>query len=388
MRTMWQKTVLTIAAMLVVGAAWSAGREEAVRRPAQVVRQSERLSGYRVENRRFTGIPSMAVAPGGRLWAAWYAGMTPDEDSNNYVVLTTSNDRGATWNEVLVIDPDGAGPVRAFDPELWVDPTGVLWFFWAQTTGYDGNISGVWAIRTSEPDRQDAAWSAPRRLTDGVMMCKPTVLSSGEWVLPASTWRETDNSARVVVSRDGGETWQVRGAVHVPKEVRSFDEPMIVERRDGSLWMLVRTEYGIGESVSKDKGKTWSELQPSVLKHPSARFFIRRLASGNLLLVKHGSIDMAAGRSHLMAFLSADDGASWSPGLLLDAREQVSYPDGQQDADGVIHIIYDRSRYTDQEILMVTFTEEDILATDHDRRLMRVDAARKRVSAGGVKPKK
>ena len=29
---------------------------------------------------------------------------------------------------------------------------------------------------------------------------------------------------------------------------------MIVERRDGTLWMLVRTGYGLGESVSKDRG--------------------------------------------------------------------------------------------------------------------------------------
>jgi len=49
-----------------------------------------------VTNRAFTGIPSMAVAPKGRLWAAWYAGVTPGEDLNNYVVLSTSGDDGKT----------------------------------------------------------------------------------------------------------------------------------------------------------------------------------------------------------------------------------------------------------------------------------------------------
>ena len=38
---------------------------------------------------------------------------------------------------------------------------------------------------------------------------------------------------------------------------------MIVERKDGSLWMLVRTQYGIGQSVSVDKGATWSQGGPS-----------------------------------------------------------------------------------------------------------------------------
>ena len=72
------------------------------------------------------------MAPGGRLWANWYAGVTPAEDHNNYVVLSTSGDGGATWKEVLVIDPDGGGPVRSFDPELWVSPDGRLFVFWAQ----------------------------------------------------------------------------------------------------------------------------------------------------------------------------------------------------------------------------------------------------------------
>ena len=192
-------------------------------------------------------------------------------------------------------------------------------------------------------------------------MCKPTVLSSGEWVLPASTWRDTDNSARVVVSTDKGKTFRLRGACNVPREVREFDEHMIVERKDKSLWMLVRTKYGIGESVSNDRGETWSTLVPSAVRHPSARFFIRRLSSGNLLLVKHGAISKKTGRSHLIAYLSEDDGYKWSGGLLLDERSGVSYPDGQQSHDGTIHIVYDYSRTGAREILMASFTEEDVV---------------------------
>jgi len=139
---------------------------------------------------------------------------------------------------------------------------------------------------------------------------------------------------------------------------------MIVERKDKSLWMLIRTNYGIGESISKDRGKTWSVPTPSLIQHPSARFFIRRLSSGNLLLVKHGLIHKKSGRSHLTAHLSKDDGNTWLGGLLLDERNGVSYPDGQQSLDGTIHIIYDYSRTTAREISMATFTEEDIIEGD------------------------
>ena len=59
---------------------------------------------------------------------------------------------GKTWTEHLIIDPDAEGPVRAFDPELWIDPEGRLWSFWAQTIGHDGTIAGVWARINDDPD--------------------------------------------------------------------------------------------------------------------------------------------------------------------------------------------------------------------------------------------
>ncbi|MGV8096216.1 MAG: sialidase family protein [Mangrovibacterium sp.] len=341
------------------------------------------VDGYKPESRKFTGISSLAVSPKGRIWASWYTGKTPGENANNYVVVSTSGDGGNTWKEVMVIDPDGDGPARAFDPELWVDPKGKLWVFWAQSVGHIGTIAGVWTMTTKDADLENVEWSTPKRLTNGIMMCKPLVLSTGEWVLPASTWRMTDNSAKMIVSKNKGKSWEERGAVHVPKEVREFDEHMIIEKKDGSLWMLVRTKYGIGESTSTDKGVSWSPLVPSKFKHPSARFFIRRLNSGNLLLVKHGPIDVKTGRSHLMAFISKDDGESWSKGFLLDERVGVSYPDGQQLDDGRIILTYDYNRTKEQYIMMTSFTEDDILNSDYDTKIVEVFNQRKIISDGG-----
>ncbi len=125
--------------------------------------------------------------------------------------------------------------------------------------------------------------------------------------------------------------------------------------------MLVRTRYGIGESTSTDRGKTWSALTPSNIEHPSARFFIRRLSSGNLLLVKHGPIDVQTDRSQLTAYISADDGKTWRGRLMLDERKGVSYPDGQQTDDGNIYIIYDFNRTVEQHILFTRFTEKAVL---------------------------
>jgi hypothetical protein len=357
--------------------------------PPELIIKPELKDNYQLEHRTSSGISSLAVSQGGRIWAVWYAGITPgvivEQCVNNYIVISASDDKGETWKEVLVIDPDGPGPVRAFDPEVWIDPEGQLWVFWAQhIRPVRTTSSGVWAITTTNPESGDPEWSDPRRLTDGVMMCKPIVLSAGEWALPISFWHTIEESAKIVVSPDQGQTWQVRGAVNVPGDVRNHDEHMIVERKDGSLWMLMRTRYGIGESFSFDKGFNWTPLIPSRIQHTVSRFFIYRLNSGNLLLVKHGPIAMKTGRSHLMAFISQDEGFSWSNGFLLDERTGVTYPDGQQTNDGTIYITYDYNRSKDQKILMTSFTEKDII-WGTNKQLVEVFNRRQIISQGGVK---
>jgi hypothetical protein len=136
---------------------------------------------------------------------------------------------------------------------------------------------------------------------------------------------------------------------------------MIIERRDGTLWMLVRTNYGIGESISSDAGRTWTPVSPTTLPHTASRFFLRRLASGRLLLVKHGPLSgKPVGRRQLQAYLSDDDGESWRGGLSLDERS-CSYPDGTQGSDGTILIIYDHDRMDAGHILFSAFKEDDVL---------------------------
>lgn len=331
-----------------------------------------------VTNRGLTMVSSMAVANCGRLWVTWYAGPTPREDENNYLVLATSGDDGETWDEVLVVDPDEYGePLRIFDSQVWIDPKGRLWLLWAQSITHGINAH-TWAMITDTPDVKNPQWSNPRIIAPGVMMNKPTVLQSGCWLFPISDWtgRIVDDgnnitwapssderaTAQVWVSTNKGESFYLRGAALVPVEERTFDEHMFVERNDNSLWMLVRTRYGIGESISEDVGVTWTDLKPSAIPHPSARFFISRLQSGNLLLVKHGSMEEQTGRTNLTAFISKDDGLSWKGGLLLDNRRSISYPDGQQAVDGTIYITYDFDRTGAREILFATFREEDVLA--------------------------
>ena len=109
------KNIAFVGAMTVVCAALSVGYADRVNPPREMIVPDFR---HCVTQRAFTGIPSLAIAPNGRLWATWYAGPSPAEDDNNYCVLSTSDDDGRTWREVFVADPDGMGIRRTFDPEV------------------------------------------------------------------------------------------------------------------------------------------------------------------------------------------------------------------------------------------------------------------------------
>jgi len=388
------RTVCLLTCWIV--AAHAARAEDEPASPARAVPPVDFAPGpeYGDAVRMFQGIPGLERAANGRLWATWYGGGVT-EDRHNYIMLVTSGDDGKTWSDLkLVIDPDGPGPVRAFDPCPWIDPNGTLWLFWCQATRGGGGDPHVFAITTKNPEEENPTWSRPRFIHDGVMMNKPTVLSDGTWLLPTAIWRR-DGSCRVVASTDQGATWELRGTANVPDpKDRNCDEPMLVERNDGTVWQLVRTRYGIGESTSNDGGRTWTPVEPWNVEHPTTRFFLRRLASGKLLLVKHGPLDERTGRSHLMAYLSDDDGKTWQGGLLLDERSGVSYPDGVQAEDGAVYIIYDFDRHGEKYIYMAVFTEADILAEKcvSDRARLRVvvnkaDGVNPRQSARSTPPK-
>ncbi len=256
----------------------------------------------------------------------------------------------------------------------------------------------AWAISADDGENENPSWSQMRFIANGVMLNKPVVLANGDWLFVAYDNKRTDGVGplRAVVSDDEGQSFKLRGHIEVSDQLHAI-EPMAVERKDGSLWMLIRTgnagqldtPQGISESVSNDRGTTWSPPKPSAIKHTASRFYIGRLQSGNLLLVKHSSIDVdlavvgKKGRRELTAFISQDDGRSWSKGLIFDERVGCSYPDAQQSPDGTIYVTWDFNRSKDQEILLTTFREEDVLAGS-DTALARVKANRRLVSKGGV----
>ncbi len=338
------------------------------------------LKGYRQENRLWQGIPSIEVTKGGRIFLTYYSGGTKEE-IGNYCIISKSDD-GEHFEDIAITFKEN---FRCYDPCLWIDPLGRLWFTWGIAPDH-----AVWAAICDDPDADELVWGEPKLIGREVMMNKPTVLTSGEWLFPIAVWDRveiaggtngvadasgkqsalSDRLAFAYKSVDNGKSFERLGGSNVPQ--RSFDEHMILELNDGRLAMYVRTKYGIGVSYSYDRGKTWTKGENSGLGGPCSRFFIRRLKSGRVLLINHYNY---TGRSHLTAMLSEDDGKTWPYKLLLDERANVSYPDAKEADDGYIYITYDRERgaflnsldkvyASAREVLIARITEEDIIAGD------------------------
>lgn len=252
---------------------------------------------------------------------------------------------------------------------------GRLWFFWALAPEH-----GVYAVICEDPDADELCWSEEIKIGNDVMMNKPTVLTTGEWLFPIAVWKDgvraieskydsldDDRKAFAYKSVDKGQNFEKSGGVDAKE--RAYDEHMILELKDGRLAMYIRTFYGIAVSYSYDKGITWTEATDSGLGGPCARFFIRRLKSGRILLINHYQFE---GRNNLTAMLSEDEGDTWKYKLLLDERSNVSYPDAVEADDGYIYITYDRERgsylqsldeiyASAREILIAKITEKDII---------------------------
>lgn len=345
---------------------------------------------YRLENLDHAMNSGIAMTRGGRIYSSWVAG---EDGPRAFLVQQHSDDGGKTWSGVdFVVDPHvretPGDPIVSITSNFWLDPQGRLHYFFDQGMGLiacdrgptdhmDGR-AGVWESVCENPDAAKPSWSTPRRIGDGHALSKPTVARDGTWYLPVclnktgipayqAAFADLDSrrGVNIYASTDAGRTWQLRGICPFPQV--DWHEPKLVELKDGRLWLLSRVcqreqQRGIMQSFSSDGGRTWEKATYPAINNPVARFELMRLASGRLLFVCHGRPEEWRGRRDaLTAWLSNDDGKTWCGGLVLDGRDNVSYPDAFQAADGSIYVQWDHLRRRGQ-ILFARFTEEDVLA--------------------------
>lgn len=275
----------------------------------------------------------------GKLVAAWFGGT--DEKDPDVGIWFSSRDN-EKWtppvelaNGIQFTKLDGT-PVRhpCWNPVLFQPKSGPLMLFYKV-----GPTPSTWwgMLMTSTDD--GATWSQPRRLPeqiDGPVKNKPIQLPSGEILCGSSTehdgWR-----VHFEITADLGKTWKRTGPVNDGKKFSAI-QPSILMIGGENLLAVGRTRQGkVFQIASPDLGKTWGEMEASILPNPSSGTDAVTLKDGRQLIVYNHT---PLGRSPLNVAVSRD-GKSWQAGLVLeDQPGEYSYPAMIQTKDGLVHITY------------------------------------------------
>lgn len=368
--------------------------------PAYISFEAAQEEFYSAEANVFNACPSIAVSNNGRLFASYITGGTAEPQHDNCVVIAYSDDNGLSWTKAFVIDSwinqkvNGSKGDLVLEADLRVDPkTNTLYGIYnlrKNVSAFPIMNNGLWLFTVENIDQDISKWEIGEHremgLETGYVRNTFTILGDGRYAIIPNHYLNSEPNY-IYFSSDNGKTWTKGGNIYVP-QARDYDEPVLVERNDGSLWALFRTALGaVYESFSYDGGATWTVGQRTNIKNPCSRLNIAKLASGNLVMAYN---DSSSGRLGMMVAISEDDGKTWTNKLcLFDGR--ASYPaiavrnEGGKDT---IHVIFDDYRYYDAQwrtneegtvqyyssIYHYAFTEEELMvggdSSDEDIELL------------------
>lgn len=154
----------------------------------------------------------------------------------------------------------------------------------------------------------------------------------GQEIIPQ--WR---HATVIFVSDDLGQSWQRSQLLDYgigEHDHAGSIEGTVVERGDGSLLLLLRTESGWLWQAQSQDGLSWEKLQQSNVRSVTCCAQMARLADGRVALLwnhppRHAPTS-AGSREELSLAFSGDDGATWTKPVVVAAsygpRNRVSYP--------------------------------------------------------------
>ena len=252
-----------------------------------------------------------------------------------------SLDGGLTWTpfEKAKVLQENVGKQNTMSPSLLkLDNGELLCFVMVKNSIRD---SGAWVKRSTDGGK---TWGKLTRLPyegyGGAGSDRAIQISTGRVLLPC--WFSTDalksTRLRVCYSDDRGKTWKQTAVISTPKGTTgrrtdpAAEEPTILERKDGSLLMLIRDYLkSIYQCTSTDGGATWSPPASTGIPAPGSMSTLRRLPNGDVLLIWNWApVEKISGpwpRNHITAAISKDDGRNFS---------SVRHLDGAPDFQGKI----------------------------------------------------
>lgn len=243
--------------------------------------------------------------------------------------FTTSNERALLRTRSGVVIAGWMNLLERREPKGW---------HWGEgSVSWKDFVLPAYICRSLDDGR---TWEAPVKLSDPWCGCVHSMIEmkSGRIVLVSQEiipeWR---HATVIFVSDDQGKTWQRSNMLDYG--VGNHDhagslEGTVVERKDGTLYLLLRTEAGfLYEATSKD-GLLWEGLKATPIVSVTCCPQMNRLQDGRIALLwnhppRHAP-KSGSSREELFLAFSDDDARTWSKPVVVaggyGAGNRVSYP--------------------------------------------------------------
>jgi predicted neuraminidase len=302
--------------------------------------------GARAWSPRFTladtpGFPdtncAMFIDPQGRLWLLWPTILANRWESAlmKYKISSDYRHNGPPrWetSEVLHVKPgpEFESAVNQALPDL------------------ERQISQLTLSATERREAQDFLDAMRSHATDKLYRrlgwmtrAHPFVLDGRRLIVPL--YHDGFSFSLMAITDDWGQTWHTSAPLVGGGNI----QPSIVQRRDGSLYTLMRDNgpppKRLAQSESRDRGETWSPVSDSAQPNPGSGAEVISLRNGHWVLIGN---DTEQGRNSLAVQLSDDDGRSWKWKRHLEydppgpEAGSYHYPSIIQARDGSLHASY------------------------------------------------
>ena len=277
----------------------------------------------------------------GDLLAAWWSGSY--EGATDVVIKAARLPLGAdSWERAKIV-ADIPGRFEG-NPVLFSILNGRIWLFFVVI---DPDAPGMVQIMFRESKDLGYTWGPTKEFVTkrGIRTRNhPIVMKNGEILLPL--FDHPTGQSIFLISSDLGQTWILSKPI-----ISDFEnvQPSVIQREDGELYALMRTwnedatKRFLGQSVSKDYGRTWSALTYSNVPTVSSSVEMITLKNGHVVLAFNDGKERE--RTPLNLALSLDGGKTWSYNRILESGQgSFSYPSLVQSKNGHIHVTYSYNR--------------------------------------------
>lgn len=332
--------------------------------------------------------------PRGDLLVCWFRG-TGERTADDVQIMGARQRAGTrAWSAPFVLADTPAFPDG--NPCLFVAPDGRLWFFhttilantWESallkyhvSRDYDGDGPPVWersevlhpkpgpefdaevarrlpemeqtlgALQLDERTRREAEafLDAMRRHTADKLYRRlgwmtrahPFLLDPDRLIVPL--YHDGFSFSLMAITDDWGRTWHTSAPLIGAGNI----QPSIVQRRDGTLYTLMRDNgpppQRLQQAESRDRGETWGAVTDSDQPNPGAGSEIIGLRNGHWVLINNNT---ERGRHSLVVRISDDEGRTWKWERHLERDPagpeagSYHYPAIVEAKDGTLHASY------------------------------------------------